>query len=228
MYQNSSRHYTPHHLVLILVLALAFAWMPGFAWAQTSDVSETRLFFGPTARSLPPGKGYVGVWEVLLPVTQVGVTDRFSLGGGLPWPMLAESEPVFWLTPKFEVYRGDRTSVAAGIMAGVAIHHGIGGFAYGVVTTGGPDAAVSLAVFAPLVRNDSFPAMVMFGVEKRVSDRVRFISENWVFGTSGVGLATGGVRVSGKRVAADFALGLLIDSDHGVYPVPIINVMWKF
>ena len=228
MDQRSRRNHPCRHPLLLLALALAFACLPGNARAQTGDVNETRLFFGPTARSLQPGKGYIGVWEVVLPVAQVGVTDRFSLGGGLPWQAMVDGDPVFWLTPKVELYRGDRTSVAAGVMAGVVIHHGVGGLAYAVVTTGGTDAAVSVAVFTPLAKSDSFPAMVMFGVEKRISDKVRFISENWVFGSFDFSLVTGGVRINGKRVAADFALGLAFDSDHAVFPVPVINVMWKF
>jgi hypothetical protein len=79
-----------------------------------------------------------------------------------------------------------------------------------------------------MAKSDSFPAMVMIGVERRISDRVRFISENWIFDSFGFGLVTGGVRVSGKRVSADFALGVAFDSGHAVLPLPVINVMWKF
>ena len=43
---------------------------------RPEDPNRTRLFFGPTARSLPKGRGYVGVYELVMPFVQVGVTDR--------------------------------------------------------------------------------------------------------------------------------------------------------
>jgi hypothetical protein len=85
---------------------------------------------------------------------------------------------------------------------------------------------VSLALFAPVTGNDSFPAMLMVGGEKHISDNVRFITENWLI--SHVGVVTGGVRVSGKHIAADFALGLFVDPGERIWPFPVVNVMWKF
>ena len=38
---------------------------------RRADPNPTRLFFGPTARSLKPGTGYVGVYEIVLPFVQV-------------------------------------------------------------------------------------------------------------------------------------------------------------
>jgi len=43
---------------------------------RRADPNPTRLFFGPTARSLKQGAGYFGVYEILLPFVQVGLTDR--------------------------------------------------------------------------------------------------------------------------------------------------------
>jgi hypothetical protein len=48
------------------------------------DPNATRLFFAPTGRSLKRGQVYLGVYEFLMPFVQVGVTDRFSVGGGTP------------------------------------------------------------------------------------------------------------------------------------------------
>jgi hypothetical protein len=235
MSQDPSHRSAPRRLAIILAIGLTFASMPGVAQAQTqtqsqaqtNDTGETRLFFAPTARSLPAGQGYVGAWEIILPVAQVGVTDRFSFGGGLPWPAMVDGNAALWVTPKFEFYRGSRTSVAGGFVAGVAFGDGLGGLVYGVVTTGGAEGALSVAVFAPLSgHNENFPAIVMLGGEKRISNRLKFISENWIL--SEAGLVTGGVRVSSRRISADFALGVIIDSDHAVYAFPILNVMWKF
>src|SRR5712692_9592438 len=42
---------------------------------QPFDPHNTRLFFAPTARALRRGEGYAGVYEVVLPFVQVGITD---------------------------------------------------------------------------------------------------------------------------------------------------------
>ena len=49
-----------------------------------ADLNATRLFFGPTGRTMEKGQVYVGVYEFLMPFVQVGITDRFSIGGGTP------------------------------------------------------------------------------------------------------------------------------------------------
>ena len=54
----------------------------GEAWQE--DPNPTRLFFAPTGRSLKKGEAYFGVYEILLPFVQVGITDRISIGGGSP------------------------------------------------------------------------------------------------------------------------------------------------
>lgn len=48
---------------------------------QLPDPNPTRLFFGPTGRSVKKGEGYVGVYGLFLPFVQVGITDRISIGG---------------------------------------------------------------------------------------------------------------------------------------------------
>src|SRR4029450_4018057 len=44
------------------------------------DPKQTRLFFGPTAKSLEHGDAYAGLYYFHVPFVQVGVTDRFSIG----------------------------------------------------------------------------------------------------------------------------------------------------
>jgi len=69
-----------------------------------SDPNTTRLFFGPTARSLKRGEAYFGVYEVFMPFVQVGVTDRLSIGGGTPL-IFGDVERPLWVTPKLEIVR---------------------------------------------------------------------------------------------------------------------------
>jgi hypothetical protein len=63
---------------------------------RRADPNPTRLFFGPTARSLKQGAGYVGVYEILLPFVQVGlnVVYSFSRSSFRVSPARWRSEPV--------------------------------------------------------------------------------------------------------------------------------------
>ena len=71
---------------------------------EPADPNQTRLFFGPTGRSLKRGQTYLGVYEFGLPFVQVGITDRISVGGGTPLFFgEGESSRPFWITPKVQL-----------------------------------------------------------------------------------------------------------------------------
>jgi len=84
--------------------------------SRRADPNPTRLFFGPTARSLKQGTDYVGVYEILLPFVQVGLTDRISFGAGTPLFFGAGSAQPFWITPKVQVYASESVQASAGVM----------------------------------------------------------------------------------------------------------------
>ncbi|HMF61073.1 MAG TPA: hypothetical protein VK595_11920, partial [Vicinamibacterales bacterium] len=92
------------------------------------DPNATRLFFGPTGRSLGKGQAYFGVYEFVMPFVQVGVTDRLSIGGGTPlvFGLGNEGDRPFWITPKLQLLNRSRTQVAVGTFH-VFNPHGEGG-----------------------------------------------------------------------------------------------------
>ncbi len=80
---------------------------------------------------------YLGVYEFFMPFVQVGVTDRFSIGGGTPLVIGFEDfERPFWVTPKLQILDTGKTQVAAGVFHAFDSHSSGGGIAYGVVTRG--------------------------------------------------------------------------------------------
>ena len=100
-------------LVLTQFTATASAQTPPSIAPATQDANPTRLFFGPTGRTLKQGESYFGVFEVFMPFVQVGVTDRLSLGGGTPL-VFGAGEPPIWFTAKFRVFSTARTDVSVG------------------------------------------------------------------------------------------------------------------
>ena len=191
-----------------------------------TDVHRSRLFFAPTGRSLDKGQVSVGVFEFLAPFVQVGVTDRFSVGGGTPLVFgIDEDFRPFWFTPKFQVVNSEKIQASVGVLQILNTAGDNGGIAYGVSTFGNSDNA--LTVGAGLAYTDDHRGgVVMVGGEGRVRNNLKLITENYVW-EGGNGILSGGVRFLGERLSADLALAIPIGFDDLV-AFPVVNFMYVF
>ena len=190
------------------------------------DPNPTRLFFAPTGRSLRRGEGYFGVYEILLPFVQVGITDRISFGAGTPLVFGADSGHPVWITPKVQVLSVRNTDAAVGVMHFLNVGDGSFGIAYAVVTQGNTDSAVTGGIGYAYERyggNDG-SMVAMIGGEHRVSRGLKLISENYVW--RGGGIATGGVRFLGERLSVDLGLLVPLGTDEPI-AFPMVNFVWK-
>lgn len=189
------------------------------------DPNQTRLFFGPTARSLPKGTVSFGTYEFVMPFVQVGVTDRFSIGGGTPLIFgFDESERPFWITPKFQVVNSGRVTAAVGSLHLLAGGN-TAGIGYGVVTL--TERAGSLSVGAGLAYEDGGgkSPVVMVGADRRVRRNLKLLTENYVFKDGGI--VSGGVRFIGDRLSADLGLLIPLGID-GFLAYPVANFVYVF
>jgi hypothetical protein len=195
--------------------------------ASTSDPGATHLFFGPTARSLPGGTMYLGVYEFLLPFVQVGVTDRFSIGAGTPllFPMDQRERP-FWVTPKLQVLNSDRTQAAVGVLHTANLDGDGGGLAYGVATHGNAERSFTIGAGMAYARHGGRAGVVMVGGETTVRRGMKLMTENYV-GKGGYGMLSGGLRFFGERVSADVGLAIPIGVDNAM-AFPIVNFAYVF
>lgn len=195
---------------------------------RRADPNPTRLFFAPTGRSLPQGAGYLGVYEIFLPFVQVGLTDRISIGGGTPLVFGGGSDHPFWITPKVQVVATRTTHVAFGVLHFLNVGDGSLGVAYGVLTQGSADSAITVGIGYGYERSygdDDGAALAMVGGEHRVTRSIKIISENYVFRSGG--LASAGIRLLGERLSAD--LGLVVPLGAGeLFAFPIVNFVWRF
>ena len=193
-----------------------------------SDPNPTRLFFAPTGRSLRRGEGYVGVYEILLPFVQFGVTDRLSVGAGTPMFFGGGAEHPFWVTPKLQVAERGPTSVAVGILHFMNVGDGNFGIAYAVTTYGESDNALTGGVGYAYARYDGehdATVIGMIGGERRLGRRVKFVTENYFW--HGFGIVSFGVRFLGERLSAD--VGVFAPTDgHHIVAAPVVNFVWKF
>ena len=191
---------------------------------RREDPNNTRLLFAPTARAIPKGQVYLGVYEVVVPFVQVGITDRLSLGGGTPLIFEADWDRLYWLTPKLQVFTDGRTHAAVGLFHGFSGNDGAG-IAYGVVTHEAGAGAVTVGGGMGYTSDGGRAGVVMAGAEAGVRRNLKVVTENYVF--DGGGIASGGFRFFGERLSADLAVGVAL-SDDGAFAFPIVNFVYRF
>ena len=68
--------------------------------------------------------------------------------------------------------------------------------------------------------------VVMLGGELRESGRVKWFTENWLFGPDS-GFISGGARILRERFSTELALVFPLGMQYG-RPVPMLNVAWGF
>jgi hypothetical protein len=188
-----------------------------------TDSNDTRLLLGPTARSLKRGEAYIDDVGLFFPSVQVGLSDRVSIGAGAPIVVPAiDIHPgdAFWITPKVQVFAGQKTQAALGVVHIAALGHHAG-IAYGVATRGTSNAAVTLGLGLAYPHYQHRRPLVLVAGEKRVSPRVKLITENYFPGPGGDALLTGGVRVIRRHRTLDLSWYKFPGGP--VYPVPVIR-----
>lgn len=195
-----------------------------------ADSNPTRLFFAPTGRTLKKGEAYFGVYEIMLPFVQYGVTDRFSIGGGTPLFFGGGGDRPMWVTPKLQLLQRASTAASIGVLHFFSINGGEGmGIAYGVVTQGNTDSAATAGLgyaYARTGDEEGGAPVAMIGGEHRVSRRVKLVTENYVF--EGGGFASGGLRLLGERLSADLGFVVPLSNSDVIIAFPMINFVWKF
>jgi len=190
------------------------------------DPNRTRLFFGPTARALPKGEGYLAVYEIIMPFLAFAVTDNLIIAGGTPLIFGEGGSRPFWLAPKLTFLDKGHTQAAVGVLAFV-VEDESAGILYGVLSRGDAKRSVTLGLGYGYVNDDlaDTPA-VMLGAEMRASRRVKLVTENYLF-PGGNGLISFGPRFFGERLSAD--LGLVVPVGMGeTFVFPLINFVWNF
>lgn len=196
----------------------------GKVWLE--NLQATRYFWAPNGYGLAKGDGYYqNVW-VLFNQASVGITDNFSIGGGLIPLFLFDFQeaptPVF-IVPKFSFpIRKNKINVGGGAIAGTIIggedFDGIGpfGIAYGVVTVGGKDMNGTLGVGYGFADGDfsKYPILTAGGM-KRIGRRNYFLTENYFIKgeefTAGL-IALGG-RTVWQRISLDYGLVIPVSDE---------------
>ena len=210
---------------LLLLVALS---CPAASFAQTEPPPSPHTFVAPTARMLEPGHGYVSGYGLFVPSLQVGVTNRFSMGGGFTPPL--GGAPLAWVTPKVQVFDGQRVDVAAGVIHAFVGNEANVGLAYVVATRGDEQGSATFGASMAYARADGdggqTPVFLLSG-ERRVNAHVRVMTENYFFPGAG-GMATFGFRIQGR--SGSFDVGVVAPfAGRGFFVLmPILNWGYRF
>ncbi len=195
---------------------------------QPVDPNATRLFFGPTGRSLGKGQVYLGVYEFIMPFVQVGLTDRLSIGGGTPlvFGLGDDWDRPFWITPKLQVFEGESTAISVGAFQAFGIGDDTGGIVYGVGTFGRQHGSVTVGAGVAYAGSENRAGVLMVGGQRQVRRNMALVTENYIW-DGGSGVASAGIRFFGERLSADLALWTPIGADD-FFVLPVVNFVYVF
>lgn len=188
----------------------------------------TNYFFWPSAINLKKGEGYFQNNMLFLNSVHYGVTDNFSIGGGLEFISLFMGTPILFFTPKVTFPAGKNFHAGAGVLLVTIPEEGSGGFLYGSATAGSIEHNLSGSVGFGFAGGEfsSIPLVNISGMT-RVSRKLMLMSENWIFPIPDetVSAFSFGVRFLGDKIAAD--VGLVYSPEAGT-PFPIAGFSVKF
>jgi hypothetical protein len=192
---------------------------------RREDPNSTRLAFGPTARAIPRGQAYLGVYQGLAPFVQVGVTDRFSVGGGTPLIFSVNDwDRPYWVTPKLQVFAGNGNYASVGVLHAFAGDDSAG-IGYGVFTKETSGGAFTLGAGAAYSSHGVQSAVAMVGGEAPAGRNIKWITENYAW--DGAVVSSGGFRFFGEKLAADLVLAIAF-TDGSAFAFPVVNFVYRF
>ncbi len=205
--------------------------------------NATRYLFGTSAFNLKKGEGYYQNTMLLLNSFNVGITDYFSIGGGIEFlsTFISLSEgnfnPIIYFTPKVGFSVADNIHVGGGVLIanipqfGETTNSGLG-VLYGLGTYGNLDHNVTATIGWGSVDGDAFnkPLITVSGMT-RVAKKTALVTENWLIPTdsSYEPIFSYGVRFFGENIAVDLAFINNWDIAQSLLiGVPYVNFVVKF
>jgi hypothetical protein len=219
---------------------------------QFPNPQPSRYFFAPSAIPLKKGDKYYQNAYFLVNSLQAGLSDHFSIGGGVVIPF------ALFITPKIGYQVSKNVHVGGGILFATSLirdfYFGVG-TVYGSFTYGNKENNLTLNAGLGAVNQNTglgstdyrwkFANKPMFTISgmTRISKRVLLISENWLFSTKTVnydagtgqymntvseynGILSAGARIIGRRYAFD--VGLLSPTTSEFSAIPYIACNIKF
>jgi hypothetical protein len=137
--------------------------------------NATRYLFAPSAICLKKGEGYYQNAYVLANSANFGVSNSFTIGGGLLLPVAA------YVTPKVGFKVTDKFHLGGGVLLGILPESTIAGIAYGLATFGSVEHNATVGLGYGFVDDESTdrPILTINGMT-RVGRKFALVTENWI------------------------------------------------
>lgn len=194
----------------------------------------TRYFFTPNAIGLGKGKGYYQNTWILFNNVNYGISDNFSLGGGIvPLFLFGVSASPVWILPKVTIpVSDDMFHLGAGAMIGGLVGsttEGLGLF-YGVGTLGNRDKNLTIGLGYGYAGSEiSRTPLINISGMIRTGRRFYLLSENYFITEAGVsGIVSIGARWTSENIAVDFGLFRPLEDAGGLIGVPWLGITIPF
>jgi hypothetical protein len=172
---------------------------------RRSDASSSRLFFAPTARTLPGGSGYFTDYYIVFPAVGFGVSDRVMLTGGVS--IIPGTDQFVYVAGKVGVVRKPEAALAFGAFWATVPNESDAtlGMGYAVTTLGSEDHAITLLGGVPFTTHDLAPQpLFVVGGETRIGSGSKLMAEVWKLPEESDVPALFGVRAFGNRLSVGF------------------------
>jgi len=229
------------------IVSMRDAAPPADAQFTRSDPNYSRLMFAPTARPLRKGDGYFSDHYVAFPGVAFGITDHFSLSGGVSIvPGIGLAEQVFYVAPKIGFAVSDKLALGAGAAYAGGAGEGNGvGVAFALATLGRPDRSLTAGIgfagsrekeydFGTYTSRDVWKwrdkPILMLGGSVQLSNSVALVSENWLLlgeKLSDQPFAVA-LRFFGDRISADVGMIFVGEVIEEGFPVPWLSFSYHF
>lgn len=196
----------------------------------------TRYFWAPNAFGLKKGEGYYQNIYVFWNQFTVGVSDNFSLGGGIiPTFLLGGGPTPIFLTAKVSApLVKDKVALGGGVLAGTVLGEDKAtfGIVYGVSTFGNQDKNFTAGIGYAFVAGEwaSTPLINMSGMI-RTSKRMYLLTENYYVhaGGDGGGVIGLGGRWLIKKASLDLIFAIPFGADMDTFiAFPLIGFVIPF
>jgi hypothetical protein len=137
--------------------------------------NSSRYFFGPSGISLKKGEGYYQNIYLAYNSVSYGLTDYFSIGGGVILPVAA------FITPKLSFKIAPKFYLGAGTLLGIGPGNTVIGVVYGIATYGSVEHNITLGSGFGFY-DDTFQEkpIITLAAMTRVSPKIALVTENWM------------------------------------------------
>jgi hypothetical protein len=200
----------PNTLVLLLAIfasSVAAQERPDSSRGIADGPANTRLFLFPTARTLREDAGRWSGHFILLPLLDVGVSDRLSLGAMVSMiPMVEPEDQIKAFIPRVALLRSSDVNVALGALVFEGFDH-VGRVGYVAATRSGRRASITGGLgYGEGGEVVDQTAFLLLGGEFRFTPRLAIVTENWAMPGAEMRWRSWGFRLGGPRWQWDIAV----------------------